>query len=185
MRGPAAATAQARARRTSAAPSTRSCRSRTATDGGSSTSSGGIGTIRCHGHWPSSARKHFVNSRPSGCRPRAGCTRARFGPGSTPHMRSATYASIDVERSAGPSNQIDHVPSSRMRAISSFAIRRSRSGVRRPRTWFQKRCCAVIVTFDSSSPTQMPSGRCSSSRRRVPRSIASSSAVSCAVALTR
>src|SRR4029077_12299761 len=29
-----------------------------------------------------------------------------------------------------------------------------------------------MVTFDSSSPTQTPSGRCSSSRRRVPRSIA-------------
>ena len=37
-------------------------------------------------------------------------------------MRSATYASIDVDRSGGPSNQIDHVPSSRMRAISSFAM---------------------------------------------------------------
>ena len=45
-------------------------------------------------------------------------------------------------------------------------------GVRRPRKWCQKRCCAVIVTFDSSSPTQIPSGRCSSSSRRVPRSIA-------------
>ena len=38
-----------------------------------------------------------------------------------------------LERSGGPSNQIDHVPSSRMRARSSFAIRRSRSGVRSPR----------------------------------------------------
>ncbi len=81
------------------------------------------------------------------------------GPGSTPAMRSATYASTDVDRSAGPSNQIDQVPSSRMRAMSSFAMRRSRSGVRNPRKWFQKRCCAVMVTFDSSSPTQMPSGR--------------------------
>jgi hypothetical protein len=48
-------------------------------------------------------------------------------------MRSATYASIDVERSGGPSNQIDQVPSSRIRASSSFAMRRSVSGLRRPR----------------------------------------------------
>ena len=38
-------------------------------DGGSSTSSGGIGTIRCHGHWPRSARKHFVKRRAFGIPP--------------------------------------------------------------------------------------------------------------------
>src|SRR5204862_139296 len=31
------------------------------------------------------------------------------GPGSTPASRQATYASIEVERSGGPSNQIAHV----------------------------------------------------------------------------
>ena len=96
-------------------------------------SSGGIGTIRCHGHCPTSARKHFVNRRLFGMPPCERMNCFAFAPGSTPHMRSATYASIEVDRSAGPSNQIDHVPSSRMRAMSSFAIRRSRSGVRSPR----------------------------------------------------
>ena len=104
----------------------------------------------------------------------AGCSRARAGRDRRRSIRSATYASIDVERSAGPSNQIAQVPSSRMRADELVRDPRSSSGVRSPRKWFQKRCCAVIVTFDSSSPTQMPSGRWSSSRRRVPRSIASS-----------
>ena len=67
----------------------------------------------------------------------------------------------------------------------SSAVRRSMSGVRRPRKWFQNRCCAVMVTFDSSSPTHTPSGRCSSSRRRVPRSMAASSAVSAVVLIER
>ena len=130
---PGAATARARARRTSAAPSTRSRRSRTASCGGSRTSSGGIGTIFCHGHWPMSAMKHFVKRRAFGIPPSRWMKASACLPGSTPARRHATYASIEVERSGGPSNQIDHVPSSRIRAMSSFAMRRSSSGVRRPR----------------------------------------------------
>ena len=83
-----------------------------------------------------------------------------------------------VSRSAGPSNQIAHVPSSRCRASNSFAILRSSSAVRNPSTWCQKRCCAVIVTFDSSSPFHQPSGCWRASSRSAPRSTARSSVVS-------
>ena len=60
-----------------------------------------------------------------------------FGPASTPAIFSATYDSIVVERSAGPSHQFDQVPSSRRRASMSFARRRSVSGSRRPSTCSQ------------------------------------------------
>ena len=54
------------------------------------TSSGGIGAIRCHGHWPSSAMKHFVNSRLLGMPPARWMYASAFGPGSTPASRHAT-----------------------------------------------------------------------------------------------
>ena len=94
------------------------------------------------------------------------------GPASTPAIFSATYDSIVVERSAGPSHQFDQVPSSRRRARMSLARRRSVSGSRRPRTCSQKRCSAIIVAFDSSSPTHQPPGCWSSSRRCVAASTA-------------
>src|SRR5438552_2139848 len=75
------------------------------------------------------------------------------------------------------SSQIAQVPSSRCRASSSFAILRSSSGVRRPRKWCQNRCWAIMVAFDSSSPTHQPSGCWSSSSRSVARSTAPSSVV--------
>ena len=96
-------------------------------------SSGGIGAIRCQGHWPMRAMKHFVKRRAFGIPPSRWMYASASGPGSTPVRRHATYASIEVDRSEGPPNQIDHVPSSRIRAMSSFAMRRSSSGVRRPR----------------------------------------------------
>jgi len=77
--------------------------------------------------------KHFVKRRLFGIPPSRWMYASATGPGSAPARRQATYASIDVERSGGPSNQIDHVPSSRILARSSFAIRLSSSGVRRPR----------------------------------------------------
>ena len=95
-------------------------------------------------------------------------------PASTPAIFSATYDSMVVERSGGPSHQFDHVPSSRRRARMSFASLRSVAGSRSPSTCSQKRCSATIVAFDSSSPTHQPSASWSSSSRRVPASIARS-----------
>ena len=79
------------------------------------------------------AMKHFVKSRAFGIPPSLLDEGERVLARVDPGERQATYASIEVERSGGPSNQIAHVPSSRIRARSSFAIRRSSSGVRRPR----------------------------------------------------
>ena len=57
--------------------------------GGSRTSSTGIGVIRCHGHWPSRARKHLVKIRVLAIPP---CERMKSrarSPGSTPASFSA------------------------------------------------------------------------------------------------
>ena len=88
-----------------------------------------------------------------------------------------------VERSGGPCHQFDHVPSSRRRARISFASLRSVARSRSPSTWSQKRCSAVIVAFDSSSPTHQPSASWSSRRRRVPASIVRSRVVGSAAML--
>ena len=132
----------------------------------------GIGGIRCHGHCPSSARKHFVKTRLRGTPPRERMNSRAAGPGRRRRASAPRRPRSCVERSGGPSNQIDQVPSSRCRASSSFAILRSSSGVRRPRTWCQKRCWAIIVAFDSSSPTHQPPSCWSSSRRCVAASSA-------------
>ena len=58
--------------------------------------------------------------------------RARLVARSTPAIFSATYDSIVVERSGGPSHQFDHVPSSRRRARRSFASLRSVGRVAQP-----------------------------------------------------
>ena len=104
-------------------------------------------------------------------------------PASTPAIFSATYDSIVVERSGGPSHQFDHVPSSRRRARMSFASLRSVVRSRSPSTWSQNRCSATIVAFDSSSPTHQPSASWSSSSRATPASIVRSSVVSSEVTL--
>ena len=98
-------------------------------------------------------------------------------PASTPAIFSATYDSMVVERSGGPSHQFDHVPSSRRRARRSFASLRSVAGSRSPSTCSQKRCSATIVAFDSSSPTHQPWASWSSSSRATPASIVRSSVV--------
>ena len=59
------------------------------------------------------------------------------------------------------------------------------SGSRRPSTCSQKRCSAIIVAFDSSSPTHQPPGCCRSSRRLVAASTALSRRVSSLVAVIR
>jgi hypothetical protein len=111
--------------------------------------------------------KHFVKTRLFGIPPARWMYASVCGSFSTPAISSATYDSIVVERSGGPSHQFDQVPSSRRRAAMSVASRRSVSGLRRPSTWSQKRCSVIIVAFDSSSPTHQPPGCWSSSRRLV------------------
>ena len=53
-------------------------------------SSGGMGAIRCHGHCPISAMKHFVNIRLFGIPPSRWMYASASGPGSTPASRQAT-----------------------------------------------------------------------------------------------
>ncbi len=118
---PAEAPGRPTAARPSGAPSTRSCRSRTARRRERGSARAGSARSAATASAPSSARKHFVKTRLRATPPSRGCTRASRRPASTPAIFSATYDSIVVERSAGPSNQFDHVPSSRRRASSSFA----------------------------------------------------------------
>ena len=59
------------------------------------------------------------------------------------------------------------------------------SGSRSPRTCSQKRCSAIMVAFDSSSPTHQPPGCWSSSSRALPFSTAVSSLVSSSTAVIR
>ena len=139
--------------------------------------------MSCHGHASSTARKHFVNTLALATPPSRRMYARVSSPASTPAIFNATYDSMVVEMSGGPSHQFDHVPSSRRRARMSFASLRSVAGSRSPSTCSQKRCSATIVAFDSSSPTHQPSASWSSSSRRVPATIARSSEVRVAVVL--
>ena len=76
---------------------------------------------------------------------------------------------LDRRREVGRALEPDRpgaVVAAAARAARSRASGRSR-GSRRPSTWSQKRCSAIIVAFDSSSPTHQPPGCWSSSRRLV------------------
>ena len=116
-----------------------------------------------------------MKTRAAGCRRPGGCSRASAPPGSTPAIFSATYASIVVERSGGPLEPVRPravVAAPREQLVRELAVgvggRAGRgSGARRG-------AAAIIVAFDSSSPTHQPSGCWSSSRRlgaRVDRAV--------------
>ena len=100
---------------------------------GSRMSSTGTCASRRQGHCPISARNARVKMRVRATPPLCRMYCLAASPASTPASFRAVYASTVTDRSAGPSNQIDHVPSARCRASSSFASSRSVSASRRPR----------------------------------------------------
>ena len=79
----------------------------TGDDAGSSMISGGIAGRSLHGHSPNSAIQMRVNTRDRSSPPAPRTKSAAFdmwsASGSWPASRSATYASIVVDRSGGPS----------------------------------------------------------------------------------
>ena len=132
----------------------------------SRTISGGTGGMRCHGHWPSRARKHFVKTRACGMPPSpadvvaASRRRRRRRPSSA----RRTTRSWSTGRAAPRTSSTRCRRRGAGRAVRSRACRSVRRS-RRPRKWSQNRCSAIIVAFDSSSPTHQPLGCWSSSRR--------------------
>ena len=121
--------------------------------------------------------KHFVKTRLRGSR-RPPDVVARLVAGiDSGHLQRDVR--LDRGRQVGrPLPPVRPGPSSRRRARSRSRASGRCSGSRRPSTWSQKRCSAIMVAFDSSSPTHHPPGCCSSSSRPAAASTARSRRVS-------